>query len=202
MNYYELEACVIRAKNGSKAELLKILEGFTPIIMKNAKIVKIRDYDFYDLVQLGYVALINAVAKYRKGSNTFAGYAKKTIQNSYASCLRDCNSNELSLNMPLNEEFGGVEEFIDTLEGSERIEDEIVWAENIKELRNVVAKLPGDEQEFVIMLYYCGISIKVYAKKKGLTCLQAYRKRERVLKKLRIAMEMRECRKLKVSHCN
>lgn len=191
MNCYELEGCVLRARNGNKAELLKILEQFKPLIIKNAKSIYIKNYDFYDLIQIGYVELINAVASYRKGSFTFAAYAAKAIKNSYINYLRVNSCWELSLNTPINGEAGAGLEFIDTIEGTEAVEDGIIGAENIKELRKEISRLPSDEMELVIMLYYSGIPIKVFAEKKGLTYQQAYRKRDMVLKKLRKALEKR-----------
>lgn len=191
MNYYELEGCVMRARNGNKAELLKILEQFKPLIIKNAKSIYIKNFDFYDLVQIGYVELINAVASYRKGSLTFAAYAATIIKNSYIDYIRENSCLELSLNAPINGEAGAGLEFIDIIEATEAVEDGIIDAENITELRKEVSRLPSDEMELVIMHYYSGISLKVFAEKKGLTYLQAYRKRDMVIKKLRKALEKR-----------
>lgn len=187
MNHFEIEACVIRAKNGNKEELLKIMEQYKPFIIKTAKGFNIKGYDLYDLVQIGYVTLINAVAKYKTGSNTFSTYAYNSIKNAFRYTARGNNKHEgdMSLNAPLD---GGAEqgaEFIDFIESGENIEEDVLKREEIQGLRRVVSKLPGDEMEFIIMVYYSGASIKTYAEKKGLTYQQAVRKKNRVLEKLR-----------------
>lgn len=187
MNHYEIEACVIRAKNGNKSELLKILEQYKPFIIKTAGSYNIKNYDTYDLLQIGYVTLINAVAKYRTGSNTFSTYAYNAITNAFRYTARQNNKygTEVSMNIPISAESGTDTEFIDILEDSTDIEEDIVTAEQIRELKSAVAKLPFDEMDFVIMVYYGGASIKTYAEKNGLTYQQAVRKKKRILEKLR-----------------
>lgn len=187
MNHYEIEACVIRAKNGNKSELLKILEQYKPFIIKTAGSYNIKNYDTYDLLQIGYVTLINAVAKYRTGSNTFSTYAYNAITNAFRYTARQNNKygTEVSMNIPISAESGTDTEFIDILEDSTDIEEDIVTAEQIRELKSAVAKLPFDEMDFVIMVYYGGASMKTYAEKNGLTYQQAVRKKKRILEKLR-----------------
>jgi len=186
MNHYEIEACVMRAKNGNKEELLKILEQFRPFIFKTARQYNIKNYDMYDLVQIGYVTLINAVAKYRSGSHTFSSYAFNSIQNSFRCTARNNSkyAEELSLNSPINEANDSATEFIDSTESNDNTEEDIINEETIKELRKAVAKLPADEQELIIMVYYSKCSLKTYAEKKGLSYLQAVRKKNRILEKL------------------
>lgn len=187
MNHYEIEACVIRAKNGNKVELLKILEAYKGFIFKNAREFNIKGYDIYDLVQIGYVALINAVSKYRTGSNTFSAYGCNSIKNAFRYIARGNSkyNGELSLNSPVNTEVDLNTEFIDYIEGPENVEEDIISAEQIIELKRAVSKLPGDEMELILMVYYSGASLKTYAEKNGLSYQQAVRKKNRVLKKLR-----------------
>jgi RNA polymerase sporulation-specific sigma factor len=186
MNHFEIEASVIRAKNGNKEELLKVLEQYKPFIFKTAREYNIRNFDMYDLVQIGYISLINAAAKYRVGSNTFSTYAFNTIKNAFRYTARQNlkKEGELSLNANLDSGEENSSEFIDFIESPENIEEEIIQSERLKEVRNLVAKLTPDEMEFVIMIYYSGASIKTYAEKKGLSYQQAIRKKNRILEKL------------------
>lgn len=187
MNHYEIEACVIRAKNGNKEELLKLMEQFRPFIFKTARDFNIKNYDMYDLAQIGYVALINAAAKYRTGSNTFSSYAYNSIKNAfiYTSRQNAKYTSELSLNKTLNSEEDSDTEFIESIEGLENVEEDIISAENMSELKRAVSKLPSEEMELVIMVYYSGISLKTYADKKGISYQRANRKRNKILEKLR-----------------
>jgi RNA polymerase sporulation-specific sigma factor len=90
---------------------------------------------------------------------------------------------ELSLNTTLNSEEDGGSEFMDFIESPENLEENLLEAFRYRELRKAVSKLPADEMELVIMVYYSGASIKTYAEKKGLSYQQAVRKKNRVLQK-------------------
>ena len=186
MKHYEIEASVIRAKNGNREELLKVLEQFKPYIFKTAMGFNIKNHDMYDLVQIGYVALINAIAKYITGSNTFSSYAYNSIKNEfrYAARQNSKHNNEMSLNNRIDLYGDSNTEFIECIESFENLEEDIIRAEKIKEVRKCVAKLPADEMELVIMVYYSKCPFKTYAEKKGLSYLQATRKRDRILEKL------------------
>jgi RNA polymerase sporulation-specific sigma factor len=50
MNHYEIEASVIRAKNGNREESLKVLEQYKPFIFKTARTYNIKNYVLYDLI--------------------------------------------------------------------------------------------------------------------------------------------------------
>jgi RNA polymerase sporulation-specific sigma factor len=186
MNHYEIEASVIRAKNGNREELLKLLEQYKPFIFKTARSFNIIDCDIYDLVQIGYVALINAVAKYRTGSHTFSSYAYESIKNALRCTARNNSkhSSNLSLNAPINPNESADTEFFDCIDSLKNLEEDILKVERIKEVRRAVSKLPEDEIELIIMVYYSGSSVKTYAEKKGLTYLQATRKKNKILDKL------------------
>lgn len=186
MNHFEIEACVIRAKNGNREELLKILEQYKSFIFKNALNYNIKGYDLYDLVQIGYVTLINAVAKYRTGSQTFSTYAYNAIKNSFRNTARQNlkYSGELSLNSPVDRSEGSDTEFIDSLRSMENLEEDVLKGEEVRRLRRAVSRLSSEDLELVIMLYFSGAPLTLYAAKKGLSYPAALQKRDRILKKL------------------
>ena len=186
MNHYEIEACVMRAQKGNREELLKILEQYKPFIFKIARQYNIKNYDLYDLVQIGYVAVINAVAKYRASSNTFSSYAYVSITNEfrYTARVNSKNNNVLSLCSPVVETEGTKIEYIDCIEGPENVEEDIITSETLKEVKRAVSKLPVDELELILMVYYSGCSLKTYAEKKGLSYQLVVRKKNKILEKL------------------
>ncbi|MFL0248104.1 sigma-70 family RNA polymerase sigma factor [Candidatus Clostridium stratigraminis] len=187
MNQNEIEACVIRAKIGSQEDLLKILEQYKPFIFKTAKTFNIKDFDTYDLAQIAYVTIINAVLKYKIGSHTFTSYAMNAIQNEFKYTARRNSryNKELSLNTPLNEAEDNYNEFVDCIEEPEMIEEELIKHEKSKELRQALARLSEEELELVIMVYYNKVSIKTYADKKGLVYTTAINRKNKILKKLK-----------------
>jgi RNA polymerase sigma factor (sigma-70 family) len=176
MTHHEIEACVIRAKAGNQDNLLKILEQYKPFIFKMANQFNIKSCDTYDLLQIGYIAVINSVMKYKTGSHTFSTYAYNSIKNAFKYTARKNASfgKALSINT----------EFIDCIEGEENLEDSIISSERLEEVRSAVAKLPEDEMELIIMVYFSGVSLTAYAKRKQVDYFEAFRKRNRILEKL------------------
>ncbi|WP_163195550.1 sigma-70 family RNA polymerase sigma factor [Clostridium thermarum] len=186
MDHYEIEAAVIRAKNGDQAELLKLMEHYKPFIIKTARRFYIKNYDLHDLIQIGYIAVMNAVAKYKIGSNTFTKYATKAIKNYIVHTLVNNSKykDELSLNNSLMQEENVVEEFIDYVEGGEEPEKVLVAKEEMCSLRKAIGDLPEDEKSLIINVYYKRIPLTTYAVKNGLTYKQARRRKDKALRRL------------------
>ena len=126
MNHHEIEACVIRAKAGNQEDLLKLFDKFKPFIIKTAKQFYIRNHDIYDLLQIAYVAIINALSKYRTGSHTFTCYAFNSIKNAFRMAARKSlkHSEELSLNIQVTADGDASTEFIDCIKDDTNIEEE------------------------------------------------------------------------------
>jgi RNA polymerase sporulation-specific sigma factor len=186
MNHHEIEACVIRAKSGSQEDLLKLLAQYKLFIFKTANQFNIRNYDFYDLLQIGYMALINALIKYRTGSHTFSCYAFNSIKNAFRLTARQNfkYKHDLSLNIPVDTDADVSTDFINCIEDDKNLEEHIVNSERIRELRGALARLSEDELELVLMVYYSGATLKTYAEKKGISYYQALVKRDSILEKL------------------
>jgi RNA polymerase sigma factor (sigma-70 family) len=185
MNHYEIETCIIGAKNGNKEELLKVLKQYKPFILKTARKYNIKNYDIYDLEQIGYMAVLNAITKYRTGSCTFSTYAYECIKNAFRYTARQNSKHqgELSLNATVNP-YGMPTEYIDCIDSSEDLEETILKSEEASEMKKAVSKLAPQEMELVLMVYYKGSTLKDYAEKKGMTYYQASKKKDYVLGKL------------------
>lgn len=185
MNHYEIETCVIGAKNGNKEDLLKVLKQYKPFIFKTARSYNIKNYDLYDLEQIGYIAILNALRKYRTGSCTFSTYAYECIKNAFRYTARQNlkHQGELSLNSVVDP-YGMATEYINCIDSLEDLEETILQSEEASEMKKAVSKLSSHEMELVLMLYYKGVTLKDYAEKKGMTYYQASKKKNFVLGKL------------------
>jgi len=185
VNHYEIESCVTGAKKGNKDELLKILEQYKPFIFKTARKFNIKNYDIYDLEQIGYMAIINALAKYRTGSCTFSTYAYESIKNAFRYTARQNfkYEKEFSLNLAVDP-YNNNNEFINSIDSEENIEEDILRSEEASEIKKIVSKLPPQEMELVMMVYYKGHSLREYAAQKGISYYQASKKKDLVLGKL------------------
>jgi len=185
VNHYEIEACVIGAKKGNEEDLLKVLKQYKPFIFKTDRKFNIRNYDIYDLEQIGYMAIINAISKYRTGSCTFSSYVYESIKNAFKYTARQNSKHEkaLSLNSVVDP-YGKANEYINCIDSLENLEQDILKAEEALEVKKAVSKLPPQEMELVMMVYYKGLSLKNYAEKKGMTYYEASKKKDYVLFKL------------------
>jgi RNA polymerase sigma factor (sigma-70 family) len=185
VNHYEIETCVIGAKNGNQEDLLKVLNQYKPFIFKTARKFNIRNYDIYDLQQIGYMAIINALSKYRTGSCTFSSYVYESVKNAFKYTARQNSKHEreLSLNSVVDS-YNRSYEYINCIDSLDNLEEDILKTEEALEMKKAVSNLPPQEMELVMLVYYKGLSLKDYAEKKGMSYYQASKKKDYVLYKL------------------
>ncbi|ERI91423.1 Sigma-70 region 2 [Clostridiales bacterium oral taxon 876 str. F0540] len=175
----------MKAKNGSQEDLLKILKQYKPFIFKTARNYNIRNHDLNDFEQIGYMAIINALSKYKAGSCTFSSYVYESIKNAFRYTARQNSKHENSLSLNSAQgPYERAEEYINCIDSEESIEETVLSSEESKDMRNAVAKLSPVDMELVAMLYYEGLSLRKYAEKKGLTYYEARKKKNFVLGKL------------------
>jgi RNA polymerase sigma factor, sigma-70 family len=164
----------------------KIFEQYKPFIIKTAKQFNIRNYEICDLMQIAYIALINVVDKYQISSNTFSSYAFKSIVNSLRHTARKSlkHNREFSLNVPVGVNEAPSADFIDFVASLDNIEEAVLSSEKAREIRQIIAKLPEEERDLVITLFYKGGSLKAFAEKRGMCYPTALRRKKSVLEKL------------------
>lgn len=187
MSHDEIEACVLSAKAGNQEDLLKVIEQYKPFIYKMISQFNIKGCELNDLLQIGCMAVINAVAKYKTDSHTFSTYAFNSIKNAFKHAARQNArfGEALSLNIPVDSENNLHSEFIDCIEEEEKLEESLLNSEELKMLRTAVAKLSEEDMGLIIMIYYLGASLKAYAEHKQLDYFEAFKRRNNILKKLK-----------------
>jgi RNA polymerase sigma factor (sigma-70 family) len=192
MEQHDIEACVTQAKKGDKEALTKILAQYKSFIFKYAYQHNIRNHDTNDLVQIGYLALLKAIKNYKVGSNTFCGYAIKSIKNNllYTSRQNAKYSDELSLNFSVFEGQDSSADYTSCLESGENIEDRVLDYQELHELKAAVSKLPQEDMDLIHTVYYGTDSLYKYAQANGLSYFQVLRKKDRILKKLNNSMRI------------
>lgn len=186
MNLTEIESSVIRAKEGNEDDLLKLLNQYKPFIIKTAKKFNIICCDTSDLVQVGYIAILNSLQKYNTGSNTFSTYAYNSIKNSFKYTARKHSKfrEKLWLNSPANPNENIDTEFINLIRSPINHEEDMLDSEELMELKAALSKLSKDELELITMIYYNNASLKAYADKKGISYQGAIKKKTRIIRKL------------------
>ncbi len=183
MEYKDIENLVMEAKNGDDESLLKLMVQFKPFIFKTAHSFNIKDYDTYDLVQIGYIALINAVDKYKNGSNSFSSYVYTTIKNCMRCTARNNkkHKNILSINAPIGE-YESLNDFTEFFESNVDLELDFIKKEKALKVQSIISKLDPGDLEMIFLVYYAGFSFKEYALKKGLNYFQVIRRKNAIFK--------------------
>jgi RNA polymerase sigma factor (sigma-70 family) len=184
MNYSEIESNVIKAKNGDSECLTALLLQFKPYVFKVAKSFNIKNFDEYDLVQIGYIALIKAVEKYKSGSNSFSSYVYTTIKNAMKYTARSNQKHQNTLSINASIDGNTTKEFLELLQSDENLEAQFMEHERISEIQRLISELKPDEFELIFFVYYNNFSLTDYAAKKDVSYSKIVRKKNYILDKL------------------
>jgi RNA polymerase sigma factor (sigma-70 family) len=179
MNYSEIESQVSLAKCGNPESLMSLLLQFKPYIFKISKSFHIKNYDEYDLVQIGYIALIHAVEKYTEGSNSFSSYVYTAIKNAMRYTARENKKHSSNLSINASIDGQSLNDFAELLQSNDNLENE-----KRLEFRKIISDLEPDEFELNFFVYYNNFSLTDYAAKKGISYSKIIRKKNFILEKL------------------
>lgn len=184
MDYNEIETNVSKAKLGDSESLTALLLQFKPYIYKIAKSYNIKNFDEYDLMQIGYIALIKSIDKYREGSHSFSSYVYSTIKNEmrYTARSNKKHSNTISINTPIGDNSSS--DFSDFLESAENTEIDFIDNEQSAQIKKIISDLEPDEFELIFFVYYNNFSLTSYAIKRGMSYSKVVRKKNFILNKL------------------
>ncbi len=185
MNYDEIENHVKLPKLGDSESLTKLLIQFKPFIFKTSKDFNIKNYDEYDLVQIGYIALINAVDKYDITKHSFSSYVYSTIKNVMKYTARSNNKHKLNLSINACIDGQSSLDFTEFLQSNENLENDYLNHEKAIELQKIISDLAPDEFELIFLVYYNNFSLTDYAAKKKMPYSQIVRKKNSILEKIK-----------------
>lgn len=136
-----LEEIILKAKTGDKKSINLIIKKYKFYIFKKARTYHIPEYNFEDLVQHGYLSVINAIHMYKPNSNSYNGYFLAAIDLNFKALLKD--------------EIKHFREFQDKdiLERKDyyafTLEDEIIAYDEVKKLYKALDKLNSIEREIL-----------------------------------------------------
>lgn len=176
---------VISAKGGNKEALEKLVLQLKPFILKTARQIFIKDYDMEDLIQIGYISLLNSIKKYNPMKNKdFLPYAMYSVKNNFNYEIRQkCRYNyEESLDYSSSEDAVPL---LDTLASDELTDNCIIHKENISYMQYALGRLPYEDWEIINSVYMKGIKIKAFAEAKGLSYSTCVKRKKRALQKLK-----------------
>lgn len=177
------ETVVFKAKEGDREAVEYLLNRFKPYIVKRATGVYLKGYEMDDLIQIGYMYVINCIKKYKIGSNSFTTYVVRAIDNGFNNEIRKRAkwNYECSLDKSSDEEFS----IVDFIPCDLNIENDYVEKEEREIIYKFIKELPKDYLHIIEEVFINECTLGEYAEKYNLTYSAVVKRKGRALKKLR-----------------
>jgi RNA polymerase sigma factor (sigma-70 family) len=143
-----------RAKNNDSLAKEEIIKMYYPLIIKESKIIYLKNKSFEDIVQIGILNLLHAIDKFdlTRDVGKFPSYALWAIKNGYRYlCRNEIRYNdEISLNNKTDNDF---ELGLNIVDESINIEEKVINDILYEELYLALEKLDYEEREIIEFLY-------------------------------------------------
>ncbi len=189
----ELEA-LEALENGDETAKRCLIERNLRLVVFIARRFENTGVNLEDLISIGTIGLIKAIATYRRDKNIkLATYASRCIENEILMHIRKISGQkaEVSLDEPINMDYDGNELLLSDILGTDEdmilrpLEDDV----DLKLLRQAVRELPEREREIVMMRFGLGgyqeLTQKEVAQKLGISQSYISRLEKRIMMRLR-----------------
>ena len=186
--YSVTETIIEQAKSGDKDSMLLLIESYKPYIYSIIRNYNIKDYTLNDLYQVGCIAIIKAVMKYKSNSHSFKSYVYTAICNEIRFLARNNkkHNKSVSYHSLINDSEN---EYEALLHDDFDILSEYIRCEDIKKLKKCILELSPSDQEFIKYIYYENKSLTDYSKEKNISYNKVVRYKNRLLNNLRSKFE-------------
>ncbi|KZL94069.1 sigma-70 family RNA polymerase sigma factor [Clostridium magnum] len=188
INKVDINTLIKSAQAGDKKSLEQIIKMYKPFIIKKASQIYINGYEVEDLIQIGVMALMKAVNKYKVDRKVaFTTYAVTVIKNAFNEELRKVISKKWDekFKCSLNNVNRDGLELMELLASDEDVEEEFILKEKITILKKALNQLTEDERELIDWFYFKNKPLKEYGIKKGINMNTLAKRKGRVLEKLK-----------------
>lgn len=168
-----LDVLLHRARGRDREALAEIAERFQPLVLATAQRLSREGSSWMDLVQEGYLALVEAVFDFNpRGGAPFPWYARRRVY--YA--IYNYRRKELGINrhedliLDRPREDGGEGILLDFLPAvGEGPEEEVLCRRSYQHLRLALARLPEKQRRVLKGLYFEGRGVTELAREMGIT---------------------------------
>jgi len=184
-----MKELLIKAKQGDKVSMEKLLNKFEPLIKKSSKQYYISGYEQTDIKQLAYMATLRAIRRFdMERSNSFPLYVKRAVQNSI---YKELKKSEEKIIYPKGNRESKESSELKNIEDKEiDIEDEIIKKERRERLVNLINKMSNEEKEFIKEIFIEGKSLKKYSEEKNIKYYQAVYLKKKILQKVYLLLKL------------
>lgn len=180
--YKEFNQILNQARQGNPSSKEELLTRLKPLIIHSIKRYYYRKEEFEDLVQEGYLVILDCLESYDEDKGVkFLGYAKLSLKYHYL------NKHKEKIHLSLNTLLGDTEEeWIDLLQSEEDNQEDIILKnEQTSEIINAIYQLPYKQRETILAYYVCRKSIQEIAEDQGVSYRTVVNTKTNAIKKLR-----------------
>ena len=153
MDLKALMAILSKAKNKDSNAILFLINKYKPLMMKYSLTYNLKNYDKDDMMQIGAIALINAIEKYdmSHGENFIDCYLITSIINTYKNLARKNikYQSDSSLNIVIDEYMDIQSLLIDDYD----LEDDLIKNMQHNTLKALLTSLTPDESLLIKVAY-------------------------------------------------
>lgn len=186
--YYE--GLIIRAKEGDKMALEELMMKYKGLIIKYGNSVYINGYDKEDLIQIGYMSVMNAVNKYDFQKGNFTAYVSFAIQKNFNYLIRGkARGNYVSsLDYYIEDEV----QLVDIIKSEENIEGEYIKKEIKKIVHQCINELPVELRDIIDYHYIKNEgTLKKYSEERNINYRIVIKRKGQAIKLLEKALNHR-----------
>ncbi len=190
-SWEKVEQLVRKAQLGDKQSMEELMKAFENYIYKSAMNVYISGYDHEDLMQIGFMTVMNAVEKYHVSRSNFVSYVTLAITNNFRCLIRNkAKENAVgSIDADLGEGFS----LSDILKDEKvNVEADYINEELVKVLREAIYGLPFKLQDIINYVYIDEKgSFKEYAREREINYNTVIKRKDLAFEKLQRALKAR-----------
>ena len=165
---------IIKAQNGDRESYEKIISLCTPYIKNIARKYFLLNAEIEDLMQIGFLALCDAINKYDVNSNAnFKTFLYLCVQGDIKNAIsKTHNLKNRALNDSLSLEFGEDEEdswAVVLASNDESPEEEVITKQKVKRLISALTQKLNEKEKKIISFYLQGYRYAEIAEQVGVT---------------------------------
>lgn len=195
------EELVAVIQSGAPERMGELWEQVRRFVIKQARRVPLEDradVELDDLIQAGYLALVDSVADYKPGEYGFLTYLGYHLKNRFAEATRfrserqrrETLAGTSSLDAPVNDEAGAstLGDFQEDPAGRADMEaaEERIFQEQLREaVAEALATLPEEQRELLRLRYWEGLTLEEIGQLHGVGAERVRQKENKAIRELR-----------------
>lgn len=175
---------ILKAKQGDKEAMEKILKEFEPLVYKTSISYYIYGYESEDIRQIARLTIIKAIDKFNVDlSNSFPAYVQKSIKNQMNKEIEKASKRYYE--NKLNNSIANSIQIKEIIDEDINISEDYIKKELNNNLFKAIEQLNSEEKALLNSIYVEGNTLKAYAENLKLEYYKVRYMRDKVMEKLK-----------------